>query len=173
MEKTVFKHGTFVDFTGVERNVTFRGLSTTNVLDNYKFLQIGVAIQSPGDINLPKFKNNKEIDYVKLSEIISKGKAEKKPVGTLISNNFGMINYPVVEALLEQELAYFKQNPGKYIVGYDKDKELYKKTPWLYLKKFNLNPAFNQEEYELLHTSASTVERNAIKQLNEIDEGTK
>ena len=70
---------------------------------------------------------------------IAEGKArkEKSRVGTLLSTSKGMINTKVVEALLEQELEYFKQNPGVYIKGYNRDKELFSKSPELYYKKFD------------------------------------
>ena len=51
---------------------------------------------------------------VELSKIIAEGKAikEKSCIGKLYSTEKGFINGTVVQALLDQELAFFKQNPG-------------------------------------------------------------
>jgi hypothetical protein len=35
-------------------------------------------------------------------------------------------------------MEYFKQNPGRYLAGYDKDKKLFETNPEEYKKKFNL-----------------------------------
>ena len=36
-----------------------------------------------------------------------------------------MINTLMIDGLLEQELNYFQNNPGKYIKGYDQQKDKY------------------------------------------------
>ena len=45
----------------------------------------------------------------------------------------------MVEALLEQELEYFKNAPHLYIKGYEKDKKLFNSSPSTYYSKFKLN----------------------------------
>lgn len=145
-DKVVFKSGEFIDFTGVSRNVTFCAVSiledsiVTSIVDlllnvpevssdlSVKKIVLGVAVQNPGDI----------VPNMDLSKIIAEGKARKfkSSLGALYSTSKGMINYKVVEALLEQELEFFKQNPGNYIAGYNKDKALYKENPESYYDKY-------------------------------------
>ena len=141
--KKVSKLGSFIDFAGEERQVTFAAVSQEldlvisvklgNVAigqDNLlKEVRIGVAVQSPKDLGKDP---NPE-----LSKIIAEGKAlkEKSCIGKLYSTEKGFINGTVVQVLLDQELAFFKQNPGKYIKGYNKDKALYESDPDAYLDK--------------------------------------
>lgn len=125
-KRVVYKVGVFEDFSGVERQVVLCAVSTPETTSTHKFLSIGVAVQSPCD----------EIRNEELAKKIALGKAEKRPVGELITTNPGMINTKVVDALLEQELKYFKENPGKYLAGYNKDKQLYMSNPDNYFKKF-------------------------------------
>lgn len=145
-DKVVFKSGDFTDFTGKVRSVTFCAVSieedsfvnniqdilldvnVTNTDLVVKKIVLGVAVQNPSDdtVNL------------ELAKTISEGKARKfkSSLGALYSTNKGMINYRVVEALLEQELDFFQQNPGNYIAGYNKDKALYNKNPKAYYDKY-------------------------------------
>ena len=131
--KTIFKEDTFVDFKGKSRQVIMcaasvdvdgvciNNLYTSNRKDyeTTKNVRIGVAIQREGDIP------NSE-----LGRKIALGKAlkDKTCLAILFSTSKGMINKKVVNALLEQEIEYFKQNPGNYISGYNKDKEKYLKS---------------------------------------------
>lgn len=139
-EKVVYKIGSFLDFTNKERQVVFCAISTLedsevwsetddNEVIAEKTLRIGLAVQNPAD----------DVANVELSKIISKGKAIKKPIGELFSTNLGMINSKMVEALLSQELEYFQLNPGKYLAGYNKDKQLYLTCPDDYFKKFKIS----------------------------------
>lgn len=142
MEKVVFKSDYFVDFAGERRQVVFCAVSTeSNVYvtnsddpwldtqDPEKELWIGVSVQNPRDLE------NEE-----LGKIVAEGKARKlkSRYATIYASNKGLINYRMVNALLEQELEYFKQNPGKYIKGYDKDKELFNVDRRAYDIKFSL-----------------------------------
>jgi len=145
MEKVVFKSDYFKDFTGTPRQFTFAAVSSDAIdaevieMDDLSFkvenvkkeLRIGIAVQNPRD-----FLH----ENIELSEIIALGKAKKDKscYAKLFVTNKGLINYKVVEALLEQEVEFFKQNPGKYIKGYNKDKELYQKDPEKYKEKFNV-----------------------------------
>ena len=135
-DRVVFKTGKFTDFSGKERVVTFCAISTEDIdmFDPYEAVKkvlLGVSVQNPRDD-----KNNDV-----LSKVVAEGKArkEKSRVATLYSDRKGVINHRVVEALLEQELEYFKQNPGVYIAGYNKDKELFKINPSEYFKKYGIS----------------------------------
>lgn len=144
MERVVIKKGTFTDFAGTVRNVTFaavsqniEGVSITCIdsigeNDTYealnKVLRIGVAVQNPRD-----FKAN---DQLAETIAIGKAKKDKSCFAKMFVNNTGLINQTVVEALLAQELKYFQGNPGKYIKGYNKDADLYKANPTAYKAKY-------------------------------------
>lgn len=141
MEKVVFKSDYFVDFTGETRQVVFCAVSSEIDGEIYDYdqplcrhqdvekqLWIGVSVQNPRDLE------NEE-----LGKIVAEGKARKlkSRYATIYATNKGLINYRMVNALLEQELEYFKQNPGKYIKGYDKDKQLFENDSRAYDIKFN------------------------------------
>lgn len=141
--KKVFKIDSFVDFSGKSRQVIMAAISQEIINDSYyiinydqataelfpKVLRLGVAVQNPKD----------EVVNTELGKVIAEGKAlkDKSCIGKLYSTDKGFINNLVVNALLDQEMDFFKQNPGKYIKGYNKDKELYTKYPILYLEKIN------------------------------------
>lgn len=143
MEKVVHKIDTFVDFTGKTRQVIMAAVSAeingyTSVSNGHwmdytdviKEVRLGVSVQSPADRE----------ENTELGKIIAIGKAKKDKScrGKLFSTDKGFINTKLVSAFLDQEMEYFKQNPGKYIKGYDKDKELWKNYPFMYAHKYNL-----------------------------------
>jgi len=132
MSKITYKIDKFTDFSGYTREFIFCAVSIENIdsKDDMKVLRIGVSVQNPKDA---------EID-TELGKRISYGKAMKNKscCGIIVSNNKGMINTKVVNALLEQEAEYFKINPGKYLKGYNKDRELYNSNSDLYYDKMGL-----------------------------------
>ncbi len=124
-EKVVYKVDNFVDFRGETRQFIFAAVSvntveTITITDDddieqmQKVVRLGVSVQKSGDI----------LD-TELGKKIAYGKAmkDKSCVGKLYATDKGMINSRLVEALLEQEAEYFKNRPGKYLAGYDKDME--------------------------------------------------
>lgn len=145
MEKVVYKIGSFVDFAGLTRQVVFAAVTVNKdaiIVDednedehefdfSEKHLALGVSVQNPSDI-----KVNTE-----LGKTIALGKAKKDRscIGKIYATNKGMINQPMVEALLEQELKYFQSNPGVYLKGYNKDKELFQKNAQAYLNKYKID----------------------------------
>lgn len=128
-DKVVFKVDEFTDFAGAKRFVTMCAVSTIDESDT-KILLLGVAVQNPSDLDNPNLV---------LSKTIAEGKARRNGFGMLIASSKGLINKPVVDALLGQEMKYFKQNPGKYLAGYDKDKELFEINPERYKEKYDVN----------------------------------
>lgn len=137
--KSNFISDTFVDYEGVERHFTIAAVSvpqnlaaTTFVhyidedgddildddtVDNVEFekvLYIGVAVQRSEDTF------NEE-----LGKRIAYGKALKNKNRFIYVSHKGLVNTPMVEALLQQEAEYFKKDPGFYIAGYDKHKKEY------------------------------------------------
>lgn len=144
MERIVFKIDFFTDFTGKIRQVVMAAVSNEKKLTAFMYDQnterfttdfiikeasLGISVQNPSD----------NVVNPELGKIIAVGKAkkEKSCFGKLMSTDKGFINHKLVEAWLDQEMEYFKQNPGKYIAGYNKDRELFEKDPNLYFKKFN------------------------------------
>lgn len=125
-----FKHqsvtGQFVDYAGNTRDFTMVAVSvpvdmllvdgTLAYRNCEKVLTIGVAVRSAQD------KDNG------MGVRIAYGKALKKADHILAVTHEGMINTTMVDALLQQEAAYFAKNPGMYLAGYNDDKERYEKT---------------------------------------------
>lgn len=133
MERTSYKIDKFIDFAGFEREFVMCAVSTDQIsYFGEKHLRLGISVQNPRDV----------VVNTELSKVIAKGKAlkDKSCIGSIkVEWNDGMINNRVVNALLEQESEYFKMNPGKYLAGYNKDKELFLKDSKLYISKFNLD----------------------------------
>lgn len=127
--KVVFALGSFTDYAGEEREVVMAAVSseiegevTSTPIDSFvvsqeeivKELRLGVSVRRPNDVN-----------DIELAKTIAVGKAmkDKSCAGKMFVTNKGFINTYVVSAFLEQEMEYFKNNPGKYLAGYDKDKK--------------------------------------------------
>lgn len=117
MEKVVFKTGLFIDFEGNVREVIFCAISADGADSLTKVLKLGLSVRNVKDSYDEEL--GKKIAY-------GKAKKDKTCIGKLYSTNKGMINAKMVEALLEQELYYFKNNPGKYLKGYDAQKDKFK-----------------------------------------------
>lgn len=90
-------------------------------------LHIGVAICNPND------EFNEEI-----GKKIALGKAESS-IPKLISTEPGIINNAVVQALIQQEINYIKNNPGRFIPGYDEAVDKIKKKDKVISEIKNLN----------------------------------
>lgn len=79
-----------------------------------KQLSIGFAITNAHD----KFNE-------KIGREIAIGKARKRPHAVLYASIPGIINSPVVEAILKQEMNHFEENPGSVIAGYNTARDKY------------------------------------------------
>ena len=144
--KVVYRFGEFTDFAGNVRKFVVAALSELLPDGEEVFTpnrhyttdtQFGV-VQVSGDGNVeihdtvlkrvslgfavcsPEDEYNEE-----LGKTIALGKAEKRPVGVMYATKTGMINTSLVDALLDQEVEYFKNNPGAVLAGYNKAKEAY------------------------------------------------
>lgn len=128
-ERVEFRIDSFIDYTGIERKFVMAAVSQetdaaiaewfdeANYEDERvspKRLSIGVSVCRAED------EFNEEI-----GKTIALGKARKGMNHALYSTDSGLINRGVVNALLDQEVAFFKQCPGKYIAGYNVEKEAY------------------------------------------------
>ena len=82
-----------------------------------KVLSIGVSVCRPDD----EFNET-------LGKTIAEGKATKYRNHALYAVDAGLINETMVKALLQQEAEYFKVNPGRYLAGYDRDAEKYRRS---------------------------------------------
>lgn len=121
--KTVFAFGNFTDYAGNDRKFVMAAVSINECgtivhpeyMDDFnKILSIGVAVCKPGDEYDPE-----------IGQAIAKGKAIKNRDHVCYFNDEGLVNDTLVEALLEQEVEYFKKYPGHYLAGYDSDREKY------------------------------------------------
>jgi hypothetical protein len=136
--RVVFRNGMFTDYKGNQRQyivaaVSERtddcyGIPATVVCggikpdiietrDAVKKLTLGFAICSPED------KWDEE-----LGKTIALGKAVKRPARVMWVSHAGMINTDVVNALVEQEMKFFENNPGCVIAGYDEAKRKYEQS---------------------------------------------
>lgn len=79
--------------------------------ENVKGLKLGYSICNPVD------KFNEELGIQ-----IAIGRARKNANYALLASELGFINTKLVKAFLEQEAAYFKENPESRIAGYKRQK---------------------------------------------------
>lgn len=127
-ERVEYIVSSFTDFEGKERQFVMAALSMDlesgyevsdedyeEVKPVTKALHIGVSVC-----------NAKDVSDETLGKAIALGKARsEKTRKSLYATDSGLINIQVVQALLKQESEYFKQNPGKYIAGYNKAKDAF------------------------------------------------
>lgn len=127
--------GSFVDYAGITHNVVVAAVSVPMTNDEFdykvsklldedwiddiatltKALHIGIAVCNPEDT---------------FNEETGKNKAVGRALGTapvLFTSASGMINTPVVKALLQQELDFVCSNPDTIIPGYSESKARYEK----------------------------------------------
>jgi len=137
--KTIYRIDKFTDFNGVEREFIIAAVSVDTAKDckdmfiNESFVALSNDIDV-WDLKAPKLlllgvavRNANDTYDEELGMKIALGKALKvlddpdKQTGKIIAvSDKGLINSAVVDAILDQEAAYFKRNPGSYITGYDK-----------------------------------------------------
>lgn len=137
-ERVEYRVDSFVDFTGMERKFVMVALSQEvcaeidpgdeDALLSDKCLSIG---GQPEDENM--------------GVQIALGKLHNH---ALYSTDPGLINRGVVNALLDQEVAFFKQCPGKYLKGYDTAKAIYEEGR----KMVELEASLSDEERTCLDT---------------------
>lgn len=142
-ERVEYRIDSFTDYANIERKFIMAAVSQevdaviTDYSDGVKKLSIGVAICNPED------EFNEEV-----GKTIALGKARKGNKHAFYSTDPGLINRGVVNALLDQEVAFFKQCPGKYIAGYNTAKEVYELDSRMVEVELNLN----DKERECLDT---------------------
>jgi hypothetical protein len=125
----------FIDFKGIEHKVIICALTQTPESNDYdlmvswvndhnevdtedeiysvvkRCLSIGIAICNPND------DFNEE-----LGKKIALSKAENN-IPVLVSTEIGVMNKILVNAYMQQEMAFIKKNPGKFIKGYDESEK--------------------------------------------------
>lgn len=124
MYKVVYKHDVLIDFKGVKIEFCLAAVSIpTNaiIICDGEPLEVATKMLSIG----ASFRNPNDAPNDVLAEEIAYGKALVRKEHTFFATDNGMINTAVVEATLNQEAAYIKMNPGRYIAGYDHAKERY------------------------------------------------
>lgn len=134
----------FIDFKGEKHDVVVCALSQTPCCESfvdskfdpdyeiqvYRTLSLGIAICNPVD----KFNEEK-------GKKIAYNKAANEEF-SLVSTHSGVINTPLVRALLRQEMEHIKKYPGKFIKGYDDAQARYEASNKLDAEVQNLS---NQE----------------------------
>ena len=137
--KTIYRIDKFTDFNGVEREFIIAAVSVDTAKDcKDKFIdETFVSLSNDidvWDIKAPKLlllgiavRNVNDTYDEELGMRIALGKALKvledptKQTGKIIAvSDKGIINSAVVDAILDQEAAYFKRNPASYIAHYGK-----------------------------------------------------
>lgn len=131
VNRVEYRTGTFKDYAGNERKYVVAAVSElidpesmviTNgqkenkivITEVCKRLSLGFAICSPED------EWNEE-----LGKTIAFGKAVKRPAREMYVTHRGMINTTVVNALIDQECAFFENCPGSIIAGYNEAEAKY------------------------------------------------
>lgn len=123
-EKVIYEYGSFIDFKGEEHFITVcalsrsirrdsEGLCVVNcysdfVCDINRVVSVGVSICNPVDTQ-----------NFSLGEKIAKNKAMHETAPTLYTECCGIVTDQLLEALAKQEVEYVKQNPNKFIKGYN------------------------------------------------------
>lgn len=136
--RVVYRNGIFTDYKGNQRQYIVAAVSertddcygipatvvcgginpdVLEVRNAVKKLTLGFAICSPDD------KWDEE-----LGKTIALGKAVKRPARVMWVSHAGMINTDVVNALVDQEMKFFENNPGCVIAGYDEAKRKYEQS---------------------------------------------
>lgn len=124
-ERVEFHIDSFIDENGNTRHFVIAAISErfdepmdvssypwhTDDQEVVKGLKLGFAICNPID-------NFNE----KLGCQIAEGRARKNSECALLATQLGYINTKMVQAFLEQEAEYFKDNPERYIKGYKRIK---------------------------------------------------
>lgn len=117
----------FINYKGEEQKFVLcvRTTKSTNIIsdvdpdiiptyyEGFRDLYIGISICNPND------EFNEEI-----GKKIALGKT-KSYIPKLVATEPGIINNALVQALIKQEVTFIKNNPGKFIAGYDEAKRKY------------------------------------------------
>ena len=166
-----YKIDSFVDYKGLEHKIVLCALSFTpesnefddvfsvgwKDVDGYtvdyaavkRVLSIGVSVCNPED----KFDEETGKKYA-----YNKAKHDSKSQ-KLFTSSKGVINKTLVNAFLEQEMNFIKENPEKVIKGYNDSKARYEKKNNL-LKEYN---ALTEEERSIV---SMAMEGNLDKYVN-------
>lgn len=133
MEKNykVVKHGSFIDFRGLEHKFVVAGV----MLDLYQYahsgscvntprfegyvpfdkaLSIGISICNPGNGNPDTGDTYNE----KVGELQAIGRAEKKCDRVITFSKSGMVNTDIVNDFVNRTVNTLTNNPGIFIAGY-------------------------------------------------------
>lgn len=137
--KTIYRIDKFVDPDGVEREFIIAAVSVDTAKDckgtfiDEAFIALSNVVDV-WDIKAPKLlllgiavRNINDTYDEELGMKIALGKAlksledpDKRTCKIIAVTDKGLINSAVVDAILDQEAAYFKRNPGSYIASYGK-----------------------------------------------------
>ena len=154
-EKIEYKFGEFTDFSGQVRKFTVAAVSrVVNMLyiSSYdmafngnpcinKTLSIGIAICNPSDTY--DEETGKRIAY---NKAVSDGNSL-----VLYATSAGIINTKMVDALIDQEIDYFKNYPESHIQGYKTAERKYFDKQAHCAEVFNLKQSLTASELDTVH----------------------
>ena len=123
------------------------------IVNNYeKVLSIGVSVCSPSDT----------FDE-KLGVTIAEGKAIKNQDHAMYVSDAGLVNDKFVDALLEQEVTFFKKDPGHYLAGYDNDAKKYRERKQVKEYEKNLD-----EDAKVAYNYLKSASSNDIRMMTDM-----
>lgn len=155
-ERVEYKFGEFVDFAGITRKFVVAAVSVpTNILyvASYdkaeqfvpssiaKILSIGIAICCPSDTYNEEV--GKKVAY-------SKAMNPENPY-RLFASAPGMVNTKMVDALIEQEITYFTNNPESHIKGYNDAMYKYLNEQQKAIDKSKMMDGLTNADLETIH----------------------
>jgi hypothetical protein len=118
--------GSFVDYAGNERKYVIAAVSEVLPIGiEYKVTKLTAWDYSPEDVVKKRLSIGFSVcapqdDFNEaLGKEIAIGKALKRPVHVFYVNNIGLINTPVVEAILKHEMEFFEKHPETVVIGYN------------------------------------------------------
>lgn len=166
--------GSFVDYAGNERKYVIAAVSEvlpTTQEDlfgiEYKVTRLTAWDYSPEDVVKKRLSIGFSVcapqdDFNEaLGKEIAIGKALKRPVHVFYVNNIGLINTPVVEAILKQEMEFFEKHPETVVIGYNNARVKYETKILAKLAKEKAQAEFKTKLLaKLAKEEAETLKKN-------------
>lgn len=164
----VYRCDSFVDYKGEEHKIVACAVSQSIAEDpeGYKLSVAwtnGSAIDQPTDvtrlvsIGISICNPTDKYDTIKGEKMAYNRAVHDPKCPTLYATKDGVITTALVNAFIDQEVSFIKENPEKVIKGYNKSKEIYEKRKEVEEKLNNLS---EDEEYvmDLLYEGDTVAE---------------
>ena len=153
----VSRIGEFTDYAGNVRKFVMAAVSineygriigTSNYAEFERKVSLGISVCRPND----KFDEE-------LGLRIAIGKATKHSDNVLYLSRAGFAQNKLVEAWIDQEMEYFKKDPGYFLAGYDKDADKYFRNHLIKEYKEHLSDDERKVFNTLKNAAPETLER--------------